>query len=248
MPEGVRDKIDAKRIGRNVKQARKIFSRLKYLAGKRFTVRHILVRLDPFSRRDLPSAFFYPRLYLVKHIRAEFFDYLVCRCLRLRKGEVRILRHHVKHRSECIDCYSRSLVVAPHPVHVDMSVRNEERGIALHRPGKRSKHCLGFGNRSICHRAVFRNITDDKVRRTLYLPVIPPAVSRRNPVKTDYLGAYALRCAALSLSVSYPSHFFRVIHGFPPFVFLSAKRTISPPPSGQTAAKKNLRMILSCYP
>ena len=61
MPEGVRDKIDAKRIGRNVKQARKIFSRLKYLAGKQKVIRGIKRVSKPGLRiyascEDLPKV------------------------------------------------------------------------------------------------------------------------------------------------------------------------------------------------
>ena len=202
MSERVRHEVDIEGILGYVEQLRQIFARLQNLPRQRLAVGHILVRLYPFSRRDLPSALFDTLFYLGQHFGAEAVDHLIRRRLRLTERHIGKVAHQIQYRAERFDRHGGGLVVAPHPVHIYMRVGNKQLRVLFRLRLKRHKRRLGFLRGFFRYHAVFFNAFQKRVGGVFYQAVKFAAVVFRNSVKVRYLGDYPLRvCAVLSVTV-----------------------------------------------
>ena len=132
--EGVRLKVQIERSWIDPQQGGQILLGIEQVPHDGLGAAHVLVFLDPGSRRDLPAALRDAAADLRQKIGTIFLDDSVGRRLRLRKHEIRVFLHEVQHRLEGIDNDAGCFVRAPHPVHVDVRMRCAQKRIVL---GKR---------------------------------------------------------------------------------------------------------------
>ena len=164
---------------RQAEQRPEVLAGLEDLPRHRLAARHVLVGLDPLGCGHLPLSAPYPLPYLGQERRGEALDYLVYRGLRLGEGESGIIAHEPEHRPHRVDGQRGGLVVAPHPVHVDVSVSGEDLGVVLRDGAERGEHILGRLRVGARHGAAAVEGTADVLRGSSEeIPVDPRVVLR----------------------------------------------------------------------
>ncbi len=120
--EGVRLIVQIQAIPRNVQKLCQVAPGVEQVTSGTLPRGHVFICLHPCRGRYFPAALMDPFLDFLQHLWVVLGYNLIHGRLRLGKAELRVLIHQVQYCAESLQCNGNSLIVPPHPVHVDVGV------------------------------------------------------------------------------------------------------------------------------